>query len=123
MIDSRRALVQQMYRRLAHRRGAILVWDEPHRVLVEWRLASGADLERLGASELEVSFTPHLKDATLVCLEHRHIQRTASVDRIVAMLSPYGWDLLVYNFQAFLEREPWPAAVRRLMQQEGRGHG
>lgn len=92
------------------RRGEVLVWDPPHRVVGEWPLLFGADAdpEELGTTEMELRFLPHGEGLTRVELEHRNMQNTTLPEPVRRMFfSPYGWDLVVHAFSAYLASEPW----------------
>lgn len=94
-------------------RGKILVWKPPHRLVVSWPLAFGKDEAEYGASELEARFFAHRPGSARVYFEHRHMERTHDIDFIKkTFFSPYGWDLMVHNYQAYLASEPWLAAKR-----------
>jgi uncharacterized protein YndB with AHSA1/START domain len=91
-------------------RGKVLVWDPPRRVVVDWPFAAdqaaGTQLE--AASELDVYFYEHGSDTTRVDLEHRGMHHTHALDLVKEkFFSPYGWDLVVANFTAYLASYPW----------------
>ncbi|MFC5745352.1 hypothetical protein [Actinomadura rugatobispora] len=92
------------------RRGKVLVWDPPRRVVGEWPLMLGVDasIDEVGTSELDVRFNEHREGATRVDLEHRGMHFNTRPDFVRRMFfSPYGWDLVVDNFSAYLASEPW----------------
>jgi uncharacterized protein YndB with AHSA1/START domain len=91
------------------RRGEVLAWEPPRRVVQGWPLLFGdEDAAEIGITEIELRFTPHGRDNTRVELEHRNMDRTTRLDDVKRlMFSPYGWDLVVHAFSAFLASEPW----------------
>jgi len=92
------------------KRGDVLVWEPPHRVVVTWPLVDPAapGAAEIGSTEFELRFLPHGEGTTRVELEHRHLERTSRADLVMgAVFSPYGWDLVVHNFTAYLASEPW----------------
>jgi uncharacterized protein YndB with AHSA1/START domain len=87
------------------KRGEIVVWEPPHRLVVTWPLG---DPDVVGSTEFELRFVAHGEGTTRVELEHRHLERTTMLDLVVTNLfSAYGWDLVVHNFSAYLASEPW----------------
>ncbi|HEY0941478.1 MAG TPA: SRPBCC domain-containing protein [Steroidobacter sp.] len=92
-------------------RGTVLAFDAPNRLLASWPLIFSPDADRqaIGESQLEVRFMPHVGGSTLVDLEHRDMHRTTNVELVRrAFFSPYGWDLVVSAYTAYLASEPWP---------------
>ena len=77
--------------------GAILAYDPPRRLTLEWRIGGTWVIESDPAaiSEIDVTFTPE-GDATRVTLEHRHLDRhTASEALKEAIASEGGWNGLL----------------------------
>jgi uncharacterized protein YndB with AHSA1/START domain len=92
------------------RRGDILVWEPPHRLVAEWPLLLGeeAKLEEIGTSQMEVRFSPHGEGTARLELEHRNMHHTTRRDLVQRFFFlPYGWDMVVDNFAAYLASEPW----------------
>ena len=73
--------------------GAILAYDPPSRLTLEWRIGGswGLETDPAAVSEIDVTFTPE-GDATRVTLVHRHLDRhTGSEALKEAVGSDGGW--------------------------------
>jgi len=83
--------------------GAILAYDPPRRLTLEWRIGGswGVETDPARVSEIDVTFTPE-GDATRVTLEHRHLDRHTAPEALRdAVDSEGGWPgLLQYYSEA-----------------------
>jgi uncharacterized protein YndB with AHSA1/START domain len=85
--------------------GQVLAWEPPHRLVIAWQIGGDwkyePDLAK--SSEVEILFTEEPDGRTLVSLEHRHLDRTAThAEAMRASLeSPNGWGGML---QLFAER-------------------
>jgi uncharacterized protein YndB with AHSA1/START domain len=73
--------------------GAILAYDPPRRLTLEWRIGGTWVIETdpAAVSEIDVTFTPE-GDATRVTLEHRHLDRHTEAEALRgAVGSEGGW--------------------------------
>jgi uncharacterized protein YndB with AHSA1/START domain len=73
--------------------GAILAYDPPRRLTLEWRIGGTWVIETdpAAVSEIDVTFTPE-GDATRVTLEHRHLDRHTEAEALrSAVGSEGGW--------------------------------
>jgi uncharacterized protein YndB with AHSA1/START domain len=73
--------------------GAILAYDPPNRLTLEWRIGGswGLETDPAAVSEIDVTFTPE-GDATRVTLEHRHLDRHTAPEALRdAVASDGGW--------------------------------
>ena len=80
--------------------GAILVYDRPNRILLEWRIGGTWVVEddRAAFSEVDVSFTPE-GDATRVTLEHSKLDRHTAAEALKgAVGSEGGWNGLLARY-------------------------
>jgi uncharacterized protein YndB with AHSA1/START domain len=77
--------------------GAILAYEPPSRLLMQWRIGGTWQLEDDPGvhSEIEVTFAPE-GDATRVTLEHRHLDRHTAGDALRdAVGGEGGWNGLL----------------------------
>jgi uncharacterized protein YndB with AHSA1/START domain len=73
--------------------GAIVAYDPPNRIALEWRIGGAWLVEQDPAaySEIDVTFTPE-GDATRVTLEHRHLDRHTAAEALrEAVGGEGGW--------------------------------
>jgi uncharacterized protein YndB with AHSA1/START domain len=73
--------------------GAVLAYEPPHRLVVEWRISGnwGFETDPDAVSEIEVRFAPE-GDATRVTLEHRNLDRHSAAEALrEAVGSDGGW--------------------------------
>jgi uncharacterized protein YndB with AHSA1/START domain len=80
--------------------GAIVTYDPPTRIVLEWRIGGTWLLESDPGlySEVDVTFTPE-GDATRVTLEHRHLDRHTAADELKgAVGSAGGWPGLLQRY-------------------------
>ena len=80
--------------------GAILAYDPPRRLTLEWRIGGTWVIETDPAaiSEIDVTFTPE-GDATRVTLEHRHLDRHTEAEALRgAVGSEGGWPGLLKRY-------------------------
>jgi uncharacterized protein YndB with AHSA1/START domain len=90
------------------KRGKVLAWDPPHRLIVSWPLTFGKPAgEAVGYSRLEVTFTRHTEGEVRVGLHHWDMHNTTDRTAVLKMFSPYGWDHVVNGFTAYLASAPW----------------
>ncbi|MBV8630863.1 MAG: SRPBCC family protein [Silvibacterium sp.] len=86
--------------------GSILAWDPPHKVVFAWGLQGdwtfSPDLRK--SSEVEVRFTPMGDSATLVELEHRHLERHEAGAKIAEAVDQ-GWTPVLAAFKALIEKK------------------
>ncbi|WP_028062560.1 SRPBCC family protein [Solirubrobacter soli] len=77
--------------------GAILTYDPPTRLTLEWRIGGTwqCETDPARSSEIDVTFTPE-GDATRVTLEHRHLDRHTAADELKgAVGGEGGWNGLL----------------------------
>jgi uncharacterized protein YndB with AHSA1/START domain len=82
--------------------GAILAYEPPSRLTLEWRIGGSWGLESGPEhySEVDVTFAPE-GDATRVTLEHRHLDRHTNAEALrSAVGSPGGWPGLLDLYSA-----------------------
>jgi uncharacterized protein YndB with AHSA1/START domain len=80
--------------------GAILAYEPPRRITLQWRIGGTWVLETDSAafSEIDVTFTPE-GDATRVTLEHRHLDRHTAPEALRdAVGSEGGWPGLLQRY-------------------------
>jgi uncharacterized protein YndB with AHSA1/START domain len=73
--------------------GYVIAWEPPARVVLAWQLDGTWTFNPDFKTEVEIRFTAHGSDRTLVELEHRDIERYGdAMERTRAALdSPDGW--------------------------------
>lgn len=82
--------------------GAVLAYDPPTRLILEWRIGGkwGLEEDPAAVSEVEVSFAPE-GDATRVTLEHRNLDRHTAAEALSeAVGSEGGWPGLLQRYSA-----------------------
>jgi uncharacterized protein YndB with AHSA1/START domain len=80
--------------------GAILAYDPPKRITLEWRIGGtwGIETDADARSEVDVTFTAE-GDATRVTLEHRHLDRHTAAEALKgAVGSEGGWNGLLQAY-------------------------
>jgi uncharacterized protein YndB with AHSA1/START domain len=79
--------------------GAVLAWDPPRAVTLEWRLGGDFELDEHHASRVDVTFTPTEDGGTHVVLEHSGFagHRSAS-DLRTGVQGEGGWPALLGMF-------------------------
>jgi uncharacterized protein YndB with AHSA1/START domain len=80
--------------------GAILAYEPPGRLLLEWRIGGdwGCETDPAAVSEIDVTFTPE-GDATRVTLEHRNLDRHTAPDELKSAVgSEGGWPGLLRRY-------------------------
>lgn len=84
--------------------GRVLAWEPPHRLVLSWHLGADFRYHADEASELEVRFTAQ-GEATLVQLEHRHLERHAEGEKLRAAVSAEGgWPGLLVRYSEGVAR-------------------
>jgi uncharacterized protein YndB with AHSA1/START domain len=86
--------------------GAILVYDPPRTLVLEWRIGGAWGLEQdpNAVSEVHVTFTPEGAARTRVTLEHRHLDRHSAAEALTqAVGSEGGWAGLLAHYSAALD--------------------
>ena len=82
--------------------GSILVWEPPHRLVIAWKITSewGYEPDLAKSSEVEIIFRPQGDGATLVELEHRHLERHGAGAAAMrkGIDSEGGWGMLLQLF-------------------------
>jgi uncharacterized protein YndB with AHSA1/START domain len=80
--------------------GAVLAYDPPRRLALEWRIGGtwGLETDPDAVSEIEVLFTPE-GDATRVTLEHRNLDRHTAAEALRESVgSEGGWPGLLRRY-------------------------
>ena len=87
--------------------GPVLAWEPPSRVVLGWQLDGNWVFNPDVVTEVEVRFTADGAAATLVELEHRHLERFAETsERLRAGVdAPGGWGGLLDLFRQRAEKE------------------
>jgi uncharacterized protein YndB with AHSA1/START domain len=82
--------------------GSILVWEPPHRLVIAWKITSewGYEPDLAKSSEVEIIFRQQGDGATLVELEHRHLERhgAGAASMRTGIDSEGGWGMLLRLF-------------------------
>src|SRR5262245_675834 len=82
--------------------GKVLVWEPPTRLVLGWQLSPQFKYDPTVTSEVEVRFIADGTRATLVELEHRHLERHGEQAEALrnAVDSPNGWSGLLNLYAA-----------------------
>jgi uncharacterized protein YndB with AHSA1/START domain len=80
--------------------GAVLAWEPPSRVLLNWQLDTRWEYAPDLVTELEVTFTPLSATSTLVTLEHRQLENLGEGAEAARLRfdDPGGWQGLLDRF-------------------------
>jgi uncharacterized protein YndB with AHSA1/START domain len=80
--------------------GVVLEWNPPHGLTLSWQVAADGDFHPDLKTEIEVCFTMLSPTATLVSLEHRHLERygAAAAAQRTALASTVGWPGILEHF-------------------------
>ncbi|MBV9702375.1 MAG: SRPBCC family protein [Methylobacteriaceae bacterium] len=82
--------------------GHVLAWDPPSRVVLAWQISGKWKFDPELLTEVEVRFTAEGENATVVELEHRHLDRFGADAEAVrkSIDSPGGWGGILEHFAA-----------------------
>ena len=82
--------------------GKVLVWEPPNRLVLGWQLSPQFKYDPTVTSEVEVRFMADGIRATLVELEHRHLERHGEQAETLrnAVDAPNGWSNLLNLYAA-----------------------
>jgi uncharacterized protein YndB with AHSA1/START domain len=82
--------------------GKVLVWEPPNRLVLGWQLSPQFKYDPNVTSEVEVRFIADGTSATLVELEHRHLERHGEQAETLrqAIDAPNGWSNLLNLYAA-----------------------
>ena len=73
--------------------GQVLAWTPPRGLVLAWQVGANGEFDPALSTEVEVAITPLSSTASLVSLEHRHLERFGAVaaaqEALVA--SATGW--------------------------------
>lgn len=80
--------------------GKVLAWNPPRRLLLSWQIGADGEFDPDLHTELELRFIGLAPDATLVWLEHRHLERYghAAESQRAILASDVGWIGILEHF-------------------------
>lgn len=80
--------------------GRVLLWEPPHRLVLSWQIPPDRvpQPDPAQASEIEVTFRPHLDGTTAVDVEHRHFERHGPAAAGYRCAMSDGWRELLARY-------------------------
>ena len=82
--------------------GKVLAWEPPTRLVLAWQINADFRYDPQIVTEVEVRFVPDGPNATLVELEHRHLERVGErAEELRNTISaPNGWSEILERYAA-----------------------
>ena len=80
--------------------GRVLVWEPPHRIVLDWQLNADFKYDPEFHTEVEARFVPLGPDRTRLEFEHRNIDRYGdrAAEMAAALGSEGGWSGILTTF-------------------------
>jgi len=91
--------------------GRVLAWAPPHSLVLSWQIGADGEFDPELETELELGFVARSEQWTLVCLEHRRLDRygdDAEAQRSL-LASDVGWSGILEHFKRHCDRVHAPA--------------